>query len=131
MPINWGLNCEMMNALLFTFLQVCLYSNFIRQVIVQNYFIPRTVLASFKIEMFMSCRRNVSTEYLLLKAPIILPKRCSCLGVQSQISPGEFKYPQLLLQLLLSQQLLSAAPNAAKTAARRVRISWAGAMCSL
>ena len=107
MPINWWLNCEIMNALLFTFLQVCSVSIAISSVRL----LYKTT--SFKIEMSMSCSKKVSTEYLLLKAPIILPKRCSCLGGQSQISPGKFTYPKLLL----SQQLLSAVAGSCGLAA--------------
>ena len=51
----------------------------------------------------------VCAGYLLLIAPIILPKSFSCLVAQSEISRGEFKFLQLFLQLLLSQQLFFAA----------------------
>ena len=53
----------------------------------------------------MLCTKMVCAGYLLLIAPIILPKSFSCLVAQSEISRGEFKFLQLFLQLLLSRQL--------------------------
>ena len=57
----------------------------------------------------MLCTKMVFAGYLLLIAPIILPKSFSCLVAQSEISRGEFKFLQLFLQLLLSRQLFFAA----------------------
>ena len=79
--------------------------------------------------------KMVFAGYLLLIAPIILPKSFSCLVAQSEISRGEFKFLQLFLQLLLSQQLflqlLQMQQETAVLTAPRVDQLRAEAMCSL